>query len=249
LAEQPKKKKKKVEGAPAWMVTFSDMVTLLLTFFVLLLSMARMDSIKFRDAAGSLKGAFGVLGSADKTSVSRPKVVEFAPIDDDYVSRLYQRIRATLNRLKLDQDIELVKDRGAVVLRVKDSVLFDEGESGVKPAAYPVLRKVAGLVRPLPLNLRIEGNTDDLPVSHPERTNWDLSVSRAVAVLKFFAAEELLPLGRMSALGYGSEHPVAPNSTPEGRALNRRVEFVLESVGNYRETLPYLIDANEQYPF
>lgn len=231
------------------MVTYSDLVTLLLTFFVLLLSMAQMDQIKFRHAAGSLKGAFGVMTSADKSKIERPKVVEFAPIEDDYVSRLYQRIQSTINRLKLNEDIELVKDRGAVVLRIRDSVLFAAGNARVHQKARSVLRKVADLVRPLPLNLRIEGHTDNRRVPGEDYGNWDLSIERATSVLKVFAREELLPLERMSALGYGAEHPVASNATAEGRALNRRVDFVLESVGDYRESLPYLIDAQDQYPF
>ncbi len=249
MSEPTRKPKKQDPGAPAWMVTYSDMVTLLLTFFVLLLSMANMDSIKFSSAAGSLKGAFGVLGSAEKTPLSKPQVIEFAPIEDEYVNRLYQKVRTALSQLKLDRDIEVVQDRGAVVLRIKDSILFAPGEAKLQDTAHPVLRKVAELVRPLPLNLRIEGNTDDLPLNDPELSNWDLSVNRAVGVLKFFAGEKLLPLRRMAALGYGPENPVVPNTTPEERALNRRVDFVLESVGSYRESLPYLIDANDQYPF
>jgi chemotaxis protein MotB len=246
----PKKKAKKAAaGAPAWMVTFSDMVTLLLTFFVLLLSMATMDKVKFENAAGSLKGAFGVLSSADQAKIDEPKLMEFAPIDDDLTTRLYQKIRAIMRRLKLDEDMELVKDRGAVVLRVKESVLFDVGSTELKPAAHEVLRKVASLVRPLPLSLRIEGHTDDSPSRNPQLDNWDISINRSIAVLKFFAKQKLLPLGRISALGYGAQQPRVPNISEENRALNRRVEFVMESLDSYREDLPYLIDAKDQLPF
>ncbi len=246
------KKPKKDEGgggAPEWMVTYSDLVTLLLTFFVLLLSMANMDQVKFSQAAGSLRGAFGVFGGKDRKEISPPSLVELAPVHDDLVQRLYSRIMTQMNRIRLDPSIKLVKDRGAVILRINESLLFAPGTSQLKPSAFPVLAKVAGLIQPLPLQLRVEGHTDDVPFSRKDMNNWDLSVARSVSVLKYFQKTDLFPLDRMSAVGYGSEHPLVPNDTPENRAKNRRVEFVLESLGNYREQLPYLIDANEQLPF
>lgn len=244
-----KKAKKAAPGAPMWMVTFSDMVTLLLTFFVLMLSMARMDKMKFMDAAGSLRGAFGVLGSSDKAEVTSPKIVDVAPIYDDLTTRVYKRVLSHLQRLRIDKEIELVKDRGAVVLRVNSAILFDSGETDVKPEAETILKKISELVRPLPMGLRIEGHTDDTVSRTSGSSNWDISVLRAVNVLKFFARRQLMPLERMSAVGYGSMHPLKDNDTPENRAMNRRVEFVLENLGSYREELPYLIDAREQLPF
>ncbi len=246
------RKKKQDEGgggAPEWLVTYSDLVTLLLTFFVLLLSMANMDKMKFNDALGSLKGAFGLSGSMGKMDLTKPKVISFAPMDDDYTARLYQKINTALTRLRIDKDIDLVKDRGAVVLRIKESILFDSGATLLKPEAHPILRKIASLVKPLPLNVRIEGHTDDTPSGNPQLSNWDLSVQRAVSTLKFFASEKLIPLERLSAVGYGAQQPVVPNTSEEQRSLNRRVEFVLESLGHYKEELPYLIDANDQLPF
>jgi len=243
------KKKSASGGAPEWMVTYSDLVTLLLTFFVLLLSMANMDQIKFSAAAGSLRGAFGVFGGKDEKEISPPSIVELSPTHDDLVQRLYSRIMTQMNRLRLDPSIKLVKDRGAVILRINESVLFAPGTAQLKPAALPILAKVAGLVQPLPLQLRVEGHTDDVPFARTDMNNWDLSVARSVAVLKYFQQAELFPLERMSAVGYGAEHPLVPNDSAENRAKNRRVEFVLESLGSYREDLPYLIDANEQLPF
>ncbi|WP_029913204.1 OmpA family protein [Pelobacter seleniigenes] len=241
-----RKQKKEAPGAPMWMVTFSDMVTLLLTFFVLMLSMANMDQVKFDKASDSLAGAFGVLASSRKTEAAPPRVVSYAPIDDDFTSRVYRRIKTKINELKLNKKIELVKDRGAVVLRVDEAVLFASGSSRLDPAADPILRKVAELVRPLPLNMKIEGHTDN---RGSEMANWELSVNRAVAVLRFFATQQLLPLNRLSATGYGSQKPLFPNNSDRERALNRRVEFVLENQGDPNQELPYLIDANDQAPF
>ena len=246
-----KKPKKDAGGAPAWMTTYSDLVTLLLTFFVLLLSMAKMDQIRFESAVGSLRGAFGVMDSTDVTSMGEPKIVQFTPIDDDFSSRLYSKIQTDLVRLHLDKKIFMVEDKGTVVLRIRDSILFDPGQLDVKPEAYTVLRKVAELVRPLPFQLRIEGHSDATPVSDTagKGGNWDISMRRALSVLKFLAQEDQLPLDRMAAVGYGATRPVAENDTPEHRQLNRRVDFVLENLAGHTEDLPYLIDAREQMPF
>lgn len=241
-----KKVKKQPAGAPMWMVTFSDMVTLLLTFFVLLLSMANMDQVKFNKAADSLAGAFGVMGSSDKTEVTTPKVVSFTPVNDDFTSQVYRRLKTKLRELKLNKKVKLVKDRGAVVLRIDESILFASGQKDLNPEAFPVLRKVAELVRPLPLKLKVEGHTDD---RGDELANWDLSVSRAVSVLRFLAGNQLVSLDRLAATGYGSQKPLFPNNSDRERALNRRVEFVLESQGDPNQDLPYLIDAREQAPF
>jgi chemotaxis protein MotB len=181
--------------------------------------------------------------------VAVPKIIEFSPIDDDYVARVYKRVQTHMKRLKLDRDIELVKDRGAVILRVKDSILFDSGSVVVKPEAHQVLQKISQLVQPLPFGLRIEGHTDNVPPTRGNLTNWDISMMRSVNVLKFFVQEDIFPLHRMSAVGYGAQKPVVPNDSPEQMALNRRVEFVMESLNEYRSDLPYLIDANEQSPF
>lgn len=231
-----------------WMATFSDLVTLLLTFFVLLLSMANMDKVKFQQAADSMKDAFGVMKGGTRTEMGKPKVVSFAPIADDYTSRLYKRLDSEFKRLQIDRNIKLVKDRGAVVLRVNSTILFDAGQIHVKPEAHLVLRDVARLIENLPLHLRIEGHTDNSPPAAGQ-TNWDISAARAISVLKFFQSEGLVQLDRMSAVGYGDQRPLATGNTPEDRALNRRVEFVLESIGSDREGLPYLINAGDHLPF
>ncbi|MBE9486922.1 MAG: OmpA family protein [Chloroflexi bacterium] len=241
-----RKVKKPPAGAPMWIVTYSDLVTLLLTFFVLLLSMANLDAAKFHQAADSLSGAFGVMGSSDKTEVTTPKVVSFTPVNDDFTSQVYRRLKTKLRELKLNKKIKLVKDRGAVVLRIDESILFVSGQKDLHQEAYPILRKVAELVRPLPLKLKVEGHTDD---RGDELANWDLSVGRAVSVLRFLASNQLVPLTRMAATGYGSQKPLFPNNSDRERALNRRVDFVLESQGDPNQQLPYLIDARDQAPF
>ena len=249
MARKDKKKKKgEGGGVGAWMMTYSDMVTLLLTFFVLLISMSQIDEIKFDKAAGSLRGAFGVFDQVGDDEVQSAQTTTIAPVKNEAVQRVYKRIRDQLQRLELNKDIKLVKDRGAVVLRVEESVLFESGQTSLDPKAHSVLKDVADLVRPWPMDLRIEGHTDDVPV-RGELSNWEISAQRSLSVLRFMAENELLSLDRLSSVGYGSQHPVVPNDSPQHRAMNRRVDFVLESVGGYEKELPHLIDTRYQLPF
>jgi chemotaxis protein MotB len=245
-----KKIKNMVPGAPSWMTTYSDMVTLLLTFFVLLLSMAEMDKVKFEQAIGSLRGAFGIVEDrSNKETTSSILLPRLAAIPYDMLQRVYKQVIINIEKLELDRDIEVVMDRGAMVLRVTEKILFDPGSSILKKEAGPVLRKVAELISPLPFEVRIEGHTDNSPFKESELTNWDLSALRAIAVLKYFAENQLLSLDLLSAVGYGEQRPLVPNNSIENKALNRRVEIVLEFGGNFRESLPYLIDSSEQLPF
>jgi chemotaxis protein MotB len=223
-------------GAPAWMVTFADMVTLLLTFFVLLVSMASMDRVKFSAAASSLNKAFGSGVGATNTS---EKIIEpfatlpsdqFLPIQSNPAQHIKKRIEKELKAQKIDDSVEVIKkDTDTIILRMDGSVLFQRNKSSLSPEADPLLRKIADTIRPLPMTLRIEGHTDDTQFSKGERDNWDLSIERSVSVLRFLAKNNLLPLDQMSAIGYGDARSVVPNSSEENRAQNRRVDFILRT--------------------
>ena len=222
-------------GAPAWMVTFSDLVTLLLTFFVLLLSMANMEEVKFAEASASIRSAFGThsLPAPSKFSIPvipAPPISKFSPIQNEMAAKIYKSIQSQLKSDAIPEDIELIKkEDDTIILRVKDSVLFKKGTSIVSPTAYPTLRNLADIIRPLPMRLRIEGHTDTTPVSKRKISNWNLSVDRAVSVMRFFKKSDLLPLDRMAAIGYGPDRPIVPNTNETNMAKNRRVDFVLRT--------------------
>jgi len=216
------------------MVTYSDLVTLLLTFFVLLLSMANMDPEKLLKASSSIKDAFGIHYEPSQMEYSIPvlpsnPVLNFSPIQFQTTKKIYEKIKSQIDSLRLNDDIGLLnRDNKAVVLRVKDTVLFKPGQSKLSIKASSTLRIVADIIKPLPMNLRIEGHTDNSSVSKKKFGNWDLSVNRAVSVLRFFTRNDLLPLDRMSAIGYGMKRPIASNNDEATRTLNRRVDFVLQ---------------------
>ncbi|WP_306547024.1 flagellar motor protein MotB [Desulfobulbus sp.] len=222
-------------GLPMWMATYSDMVTLLLTFFVLLLTMASMDPTKFVQAKSSIEDAFGWSTKAAPVPFSIPVLPsppksKFTPIPRQSPIQHFKRIKSDLEMTKLDAQVEAVqRDNDSIILRIHDSVLFEAGKATLDPASYPILRKVADIIRPLPMTMRIEGHTDATPVAGGKTSNWDLSVARAVAVMSFYHRGELFALDRMSATGYGDSRPLVPNTSPENMVQNRRVDFILRS--------------------
>jgi chemotaxis protein MotB len=240
-AEVPEKKAKEKEcpaGAPAWMVTYSDLVTLLLTFFVLLLSMANMDPVRFTEASSSLKDAFGIHKEPAHVEFAipvlpSPPITQYSPILEQSTEKVYEKVKSQIDSLRLSNEVGVEKkDDQSIVLRINDSILFDRGQAKIAPQAYSLLRTIADIIRPLPMDLRIEGHTDDIAVSGSQFGNWDLSVGRSVSVLRFLTQSDLLPLDRMAAVGYGKDRPVVANNDEESRAKNRRVDFVLRLKGN-----------------
>lgn len=239
--QSPPKKEKARDcpaGAPAWMVTYSDLVTLLLTFFVLLLSMASLDPVRFTEASSSLKDAFGIARDPAHVDFAipvlpSPPISDFSPIRQQTTEKVYEKIKSQIDSLRLNNSVGVLKrDDESIVLRINDSILFATGQVKIAPQSYPVLRAVGDIIQPLPMDLRIEGHTDDHQRADSPFGNWDLSVERSVSVLRFFTKSELLPLDRMSAIGYGKQRPVKPNRDEESRALNRRVDFVLRLQSN-----------------
>lgn len=239
--QAPPKKERKVDtplGAPAWMVTYSDLVTLLLTFFVLLLSMSRMDPTRFTSASTSLKDAFGMHQDSARVEYTipvmpSPPISRFSPIQIQTTQKVYEKIKSQIDSLRLNNNIGVIKkDDDSIILRINDTVLFGPGQSTLAKEALPILRNVADIIRPLPMNVRIEGHTDDIPLPDSQFGNWDLSVDRAISVLRFYTHSDLLPLDRMAAVGYGKDRPIVVNKDEASRALNRRVDFVLKLQSN-----------------
>ena len=221
------------EGAPAWMATFADMATLLLTFFVLLLSFANMDVTNFREALGSVREALGVqfkhpgdmMGLT--TSVVELSKEESVPNSVPIELRLRQRISAILEGTGLGTSLEVSSEENGIALRVTDRLLFADGDADLLPGAERIMRVIAQIAKEIDLPLWIEGHTDNRPI-HTARfpSNWELSAARSLAALHHLTRREDLPPARLRIGGYADSHPLASNDTEAGRSRNRRVEFV-----------------------
>lgn len=216
------------------MVTFSDMTTLLLTFFVLLFTFAQIDLVKFRMVLGSIKEAFGVQRVTEKgyfpTAENTPiQVFEHQRLDS-LIEMFYRQARIYRELQKAFQNVPgveiLVSERG-IVIRAEDKIFFDLGKADIKPEAYPFLDKMSEIIREFPeYKVGIEGHTCDLPI-HNIRfpSNWELSAVRATTVLRYFVSKGIEPK-RLKAIGYADTKPLMPNTSEANRSKNRRVEFV-----------------------
>ncbi len=219
------------EGAPEWLMTFSDLMSLLLTFFVLLLSFANMDIQKFREMLGSIKDAFGV-------QVKRPEAdyVAFSPSpfenkmklskQDKQVLGMVLTVKSLLGTEAKKEPIEInAEDRG-VMVRVQSDVLFKRGSAQLLPSAKKVLDSIIKLLKKNDWMVAIRGHTDDTEAKYSKyHSPWDLSIARATTVLRYILKKGKFNPRRFRAEGYGDTLPLVPNISPQNRAKNRRVEF------------------------
>lgn len=238
------------EGAPAWMATFADMSTLLLTFFVLLLSFANMDAQKFREMLGSVKDAFGVQKKTwgDYQALST-QALTFSMSDDgqgeqdkegadgrEQQAPAMEQVLSIVQALFQDMGgtAEVYMDEAGVTVRVEGKLLFVSGSAELRPEAATVLDRVSALLHKYTFDLYILGHTDAVPIQTSQfPSNWELSSARAATALRYVVARNADPQ-RLVSVGFADSRPIASNATPEGRSRNRRVEFLFKNP----ETLP-----------
>ncbi|MAE69981.1 MAG: flagellar motor protein MotB [Gemmatimonadetes bacterium] len=220
-------KKKEEGGAPKWVVTFADMMSLLLAFFVLLLSFSSIQEAKFRELAGSMKGAFGVLESSTAVSINKApprSSIATIQIQQQLVQRQIEELVGQSDSLGSAVQVD-GQEGGELRIKLSEELLFPSGSGDIRPEASPVLKTLASLLATAAGEVDIEGHTDNRPIRtlrYP--SNWELSSDRAMAVLRSLERLGISP-ARMSATSFGEFRPVAPNDTPENRARNRRVEL------------------------
>lgn len=228
-----KRKKPRVDdpqpSSPAWMLTYGDMVTLLLTFFVLLLSFATFDIGKFNEVANSLTGALGILKG--ETSVLKKRSLDVTEADRRRRLDIMETIRQ-LNKLAyekgLQNDISSEITATGMLIRMGNRVLFDVGKADLKPAAYPILDLVGNTIKRSAKEVLVSGHTDNTPIHTPEfPSNWELSVARALTVVKYLINKDHVPPEILAATGYAQYRPLVPNTNSANRQRNRRVEFLI----------------------
>ncbi len=213
--------------APFWLVTYSDMVTLLLTFFVLIVSMSEVEIKKFEEALSYFQGRTSVLSHDAVTPAMNQQLMTIAQAKDQ--AERYEELLEYLEENDLLDKVQVQLTENGLHLTVADSVMFHSGEAELIEPARTVLRYVAGLLNGRIESVVVEGHTDDRPI-HTVRypSNWELSVARAASVVRFMLSlTEVLDPSHYVAMGHGEHYPIDTNTTAAGRSRNRRVEIFL----------------------
>ena len=220
-------------GAPAWMCTFADMVTLLMVFFVIFYSVNADNTAKMLSVIEGTENkslAIGVLEALDEIKIkdNLQNMVGLGPGKGQFEFQVEAEIKKDLEKAKID-GADVGRNGKKIFVTVPANNLFEPGSAGLTKQAIPVLNKLSqAFLKFTDYQINIAGHTDDMPISTVRfPSNWELSSSRATAVLRFFADKGIDPL-KMTATGRSDLFPLFSNSTEIGRSKNRRVEFVLE---------------------
>ncbi|MBD3420591.1 MAG: OmpA family protein [Chitinivibrionales bacterium] len=231
MARKPEEQKK---GAPEYMLTYGDMMTLLLCFFVMLLAMSTIDPAKFMVAASSFQNAFsGVLESFPTVMITEDVLTPRLGGNEQnkrMAVEAKRKIEQAIKREKMQDAIKVKVTDSGIAIQIADPVGFDIGDAAIKPEFFDLLYQLVEIINIDPkAEIRIEGHTDNTPISTTRfPSNWELSASRALNVLKFMVERTGIDPARMSAVGYGEFRPIAPNTSPENRRKNRRIEIYVE---------------------
>lgn len=228
-----------------WLVSYADFITLLFAFFVVMYAISSLNEGKYRVLSDSMVTAFKndpMTQGVGRVTLIDPHLTGIRPIRKTISARDQEKLRQAERMKSIAKDILEVmaplvnqgivsvieSDRG-VTIEIKDSLLFSPGQAMLSNSAVQAMRSVAEVIGPTEFPVTIEGHTDNLPISTPQYpSNWELSAVRATTVLRLFMDNGVAP-GRLTAIGYGDQRPVADNLTAEGRARNRRVAIQIEA--------------------
>ncbi len=226
---------------PPWVITFADMVTLLMVFFILLFAIGTIEQEKWRQLKESLREALGAdaieeMGTRQGLDVIQTQVDEQTVHAVDEVGAMVSRemediiseVEEFIFKNKLAGEVRVSSDERGAVITISDVVLFPAGSAEMTPKGRTTLRQVFDVLKQFNYNIKVEGHTDNTPI-HTLRypSNWELSASRASEVAHMLIKDGYPP-ERLSVEGFAEFRPKIPNTSPENRAVNRRIEVVYQ---------------------
>jgi chemotaxis protein MotB len=234
MRKRKKSHEEKVDES--WLIPYADMLTLLLALFIVLFASSSIDAKKFNAMMSSLSSSFGNKGILDesesyKNESKPPEEQKTTVIEDEKneLEKLQTKIENYINKNKLEKIVQTKLSEEGLYIIVLNDILFDSGSDLLKTEAKKIIYQLTPLLVTHPArDIIIGGHTDNVPIHNTYfRSNWELSMQRSLHVLDVVLSNKNLDPARFSIKAYGEHKPLASNSTPEGRAKNRRVEFLI----------------------
>lgn len=246
-----KKKHEEEHVDEAWLLPYSDMLTLLLALFIVMFAMGETDKAKFETMSKEFNVIFsGGSGAMDSSGNSIMPMNESgesqssensgtnidgnsdSKMEQDKMVEIKQNLEEEINKQGYSDKIKVDINEEGLYISIQELALFDSGRADILNDMSPLLLKISEFIKGLSNNIRIAGYTDDVPISNSNfRSNWDLSAIRAINVMNFMVNYGGISEEKLSIQAYGQYKPISSNDTEEGKAKNRRVEIIL--VRNY----------------
>lgn len=196
---------------------------MLLGLFIILYAMSNIDMTKYEATVNTFGDIFGSSGDIKGIEAPVKNSLDFKPAPS-----LMESLEHVITENGYGAAVKLIQNERGITISILDDILFASGKADLTEGSRNVLNKLSTVIRTISNDLRIEGHTDNMPMSSEAYpSNWHLSVARATNTAYYLMTEERIPQGRVSVVGYSEYKPVAPNDTPEGRAQNRRVDIII----------------------
>jgi chemotaxis protein MotB len=215
-------------GMMRWLLTYADMITLMLALFIILFAMSNLNHVKFERFAKDVSGGFDNTWAANQPPQGGQNAHK--PLDSNSnIPAIEKQLEQYVESHRLQSQVRVRMDhRGLVITLLSDKSYYDTGSAKLRPKTKEILDAVDSFLRKNDNLVRVEGNTDNVPIATAEYpSNWELSTARAVNVVRYLVEHDHLNPTRISAAGYGQYHPRTDNSTLQARQENRRVDIVL----------------------
>jgi chemotaxis protein MotB len=252
------------ENHERWLVSYADFITLLFAFFVVLFASTQSDKSRAKALSAAVdralrsgavapklvailggekdnKGRGNATHQRSQKRVDKPDDEPGAPAANPDLNESMHVLSQELHQEISDQKVKLKLERRGLIIGLQEAAFFSSGDDAVKPATYPIVAKVAQVLSRLPNQLRLEGHTDSLPINNSRfHDNWELSAARSIAMLHVLQDRFGIDPARMAVVGYADTIREQPDTTPENRARNRRVDIVVVDAYGMRVESPDL---------
>lgn len=230
------------EASEAWLLPYSDLMTLLLALFICLFAISQTDETKLTQMAQAFSSAFNMggpsffQGAGPAQNSSRDMMssedggMEAYLAENSQMEAVKRQLDTYIDQNDLNEEISTMMTEDGLMIRIKENALFPSGSAQLTEGVQRIGPAIAALIAPIPQRILVTGHTDNVPINSAQfPSNWELSSMRAINFMKYILSQDgRMNPARFSAMGRSEYRPIADNATPEGRAQNRRVEVLIE---------------------